>query len=126
MIIIRHLQNHTKSVLTTFTHVFTFLNDTWYKLGEDPYLIKIRKLYTTENINDLVVEFQVSNRRAIGKLPLSEFMVSPLIHAVHPSQIYQLGFDRAQLLLNTQLKDSARKKAKPRSKNIFKRIFYEE
>ncbi len=67
------------------------------KGGNSDYLIKILAFYK-EKKNKLMVKYQYSNKRVVDIVTLEDFLDSPLIHVIHPLQLYYLGFDSSNFL----------------------------
>lgn len=57
------------------------------------YFIKISDIYMNDENGNIMVSYYITDHRITGNMTSIEFMNSPLIHGVHPSQIYLLGIE---------------------------------
>lgn len=94
----------------------------WIEYKHVYYLIKICSLYFNSERKELYVKYQLSNKRICSEMPLKDFLNSPLVHLVHPHQLYYLGFDTSELLSKNTKRtknDTPIKKAINRFKRFF-------
>lgn len=91
----------------------------------DPYLIKIDKIYTSSDTNDLNVSFHIANKRVSQSTTVREFIKTDMIYLIDPRMTFEIG---VQFGVHSEKLSAI--EAKPTLKNKcisgIKRVFIDE
>lgn len=94
------------------------------KTLENCYPIKILSFFCDEK-NNFQIKYQYANKRVVGTISLTDFLKSPLMYAIDPMQIYQLGFNVSEFLMRLETPNNTETPQKPSIFKLLKRVFYQ-
>lgn len=57
----------------------------------DPYLIRIDKIFTDPNCNQLLISFHIANKRISQVMTVAQFVKSEMIYLVDPRLVFDIG-----------------------------------
>lgn len=98
--------------------IFTLASD-WFSLRKNMYFIVIRDIFLCSKKKEIMIKYQCINKRIGDIIALEDFMRSPLKHAVHPNQIFQIGLQTERYFQKLNFSDD---NLEPLTR--FKKIFY--
>ena len=57
----------------------------------EPYLIRIDRIFTHTDTNELSVAFHIANKRVNQEMPVAEFVKSDMIYLIDPRIVFDIG-----------------------------------
>ncbi|HAU0512758.1 TPA: hypothetical protein JBG15_04350 [Legionella pneumophila] len=57
----------------------------------NPYLIKVDKIYTDSETNELSIAFHIANKRVNQEMSVAEFVSTDMIYMIDPRVVFDLG-----------------------------------
>ena len=89
----------------------------------DPYLIKVDKIYTRTETNELNVSFHIANKRIGRDMTVDKFVATDMIYLVDPRVVFsmgnQFGVHSEQLLTTNKANISLKNKCISGLKRVF-------
>lgn len=98
----------------------------WLSLRKTMYFIIIKDIFLHEPTKKIMIKYQCLNKRIGDTITIENFMSSPLKHATHPDQIFQIGMKLEKLLNNLTKHNVQDLEDKKELLVRFKRVFHQE
>ena len=57
----------------------------------DPYLIRIDRIFTHPDTNELSIAFHIANKRVNQEMSIAEFVKSDMIYLIDPRIVFDIG-----------------------------------
>ncbi|WP_419419478.1 hypothetical protein ACNVED_13325 [Legionella sp. D16C41] len=57
----------------------------------EPYLIRIDRIFTHPNTNELSIAFHIANKRVNQEMSVAEFVKSDMIYLIDPRIVFDIG-----------------------------------
>lgn len=57
----------------------------------EPYIIRIDRIFTHPDTNELSVAFHIANKRVSQEMPVSDFVKSDMIYLIDPRIVFDMG-----------------------------------
>lgn len=57
----------------------------------EPYLIRIDRIFTHTDTNELSVAFHIANKRVNQEMPVADFVKSDMIYLIDPRIVFDMG-----------------------------------
>ncbi|WP_133129061.1 hypothetical protein, partial [Legionella nagasakiensis] len=57
----------------------------------EPYLIRIDRIFTHPDTNELSVAFHIANKRVNQEMPVAKFVKSDMIYLIDPRIVFDIG-----------------------------------